>query len=63
MLPETLHSRVNLTVEQINSVPGDKYFSTQERVMGEGKGGLVRDNLVMGEQLLSAGHKSKGTAF
>ena len=31
--------------------------------MGEGKGGLVRDNLVMGEQLLSAGHKSKGTAF
>ncbi len=38
-------------------------FSTQERVMGEGKGGLVRDNLVMGEQLLSAGHKSKGTAF
>ena len=30
-----------------------------------GRGGLVRDTLVMGEgeELLSPGHKSKGTAF
>ena len=52
---ETLHSRVNLTGEQINSVPGDKYG--RRKIVSPRRNGswetvrerwMVRDMLVMG---------------